>query len=132
MPDDLFDLGDLEPKSVSYKIGGKPYQLREASSAAAAKFRNASISGAKLADGKIVGIGNVGDVEPLLVSLCLFQLGTDGVWATVPLDTIKSWPARIVKPLFEMAKEISQLDDAREPPPGKAGASATDSTSASP
>jgi hypothetical protein len=55
----------------------------------------------------VVGLANV---EPLLVSLCLFR--ENG--APVLLATVRSWPARVVKSLFEKAKEISDLGEERK------------------
>jgi hypothetical protein len=107
MPDDVTDLGDLAPVTVDYFIGGKPFQLREATSDGAAKFRNAAAGTARITDGKVSGVGNVGDLEPLLVSLCLF----DGDGKPVPLSVVRQWPGRVVRKLFDKAKTISGLDE---------------------
>jgi len=45
-----------------------------------------------------------------LVSLCLF----DSSGANVALTTIRSWPGRLVKKLFDKAKQISELDQQDE------------------
>jgi hypothetical protein len=117
-PDDVTDLGDLELKSFKYKIGGEPYTLREASADAAVKYRNASSAGATMKDGTVT-VGRVGDVEPILVSLCLF----DQHGRAVPLHVVKTWPARVTKALFTKIKEVSDLseketDAPKELPPG--------------
>ena len=103
---------------VPVKIIDKNYVLREASEDAACRWRNSQVSGAKMVDGKVSGLGNLADGEPLLVSLCLFELVPevkqfpDG--KPVPLQTVRSWPARVVKQLFAKAKEISGLSEGEE------------------
>ena len=126
---DTTDLGDLEPRVFNYTVGGAPYQLREATADTAAKYRNAAAKTAKMVDGKFSGVGNVGDLEPYLVSLCLFDSGGKAV----PLDLIKTWPARVVKALYTKAKTASGLDEADDKTagdaPGKGEPSATEPTS---
>jgi len=113
---------DLEPIQLPVRVMGKPYVLVEADEDAAVKYRNASMKAARLDDGKIVGFDKVGDVEPLLVSLCLYYAGHDGKapldalgdfdrTKLVPLKKVLMWPARIVKPLFDRVKDISQLEE---------------------
>ena len=54
------------------------------------------------------------EAEPLLVSLCLRQKLDDGVTRPVTLDIVLSWPNRVIKPLFEKCKEISDLGEGPE------------------
>ena len=102
---------DLAPISVPVEIAGKQYLLKEASEDAACRFRNARFEGAKLSDdGRMMSVGNMADVEPLLVSLCLFELyGVNGDTKERPvlLSQVRAWPPRVVKPLFEKVKEMS-------------------------
>lgn len=132
MADELMDLGDLAPVEISCKIGGKPYLLREADAAGAAKYRNYMMACTRMTDGKVTGVKDLADAEVLLVSLCLFHCDDKGMWVTVPAATLKSWPARVLKPLFDKAKEISQLDEKapEDSPPGKAAPFGGDGTSA--
>ena len=66
--------------------------LREADSAAAARWRSHSISCAVLGDnGKPKELRNAGSSEPLLVHLCLIDNST-GV--NVPQNVIQRWPER--------------------------------------
>lgn len=103
------DFGSLENTDV--KVTGpdkKKYVLREATGAVAAKYRNACMACMKLTpDGKSAGIQGLADVEPLLVSMCLFT--EEG--SSVELSLIKAWPAKVVKKLFETAQEISDLKE---------------------
>jgi len=95
---------------IPITIGGEDYVLREASGDAGCKYRNALLACTTLTDGKPSRIEGMADVEPLLVSLCLFTQG--GRPVTVP--KVRSWPSRVVKALFEKIKEISDLDEEEE------------------
>lgn len=108
-----FNFDDLEPVEIPVGIRGVKYILREASSADARKWRNSILSSTKIVDGKVAGVGNVADSESLLVSLCLFPTDAFGkrMDKPVPLQYILELPNRLVKPLFEEAKRISDLDE---------------------
>ncbi len=111
----------LEPIEIPVNAGGHKYILREASGAAAVAYKNAAAKTAIMADGKIVGVDKVGEIEPMMVALCLCE--TDQVTGRVRLDRqnnpitvhnaqIRSWKASVVKKLFDKIKEISpDLDD---------------------
>jgi hypothetical protein len=103
-----FDFDNLEPICISVRYKGVEYILKEASEGSACKYRNATLNAYRTDEqGKVIGYAGLADAEPLLVSECLFT--TDD--KRVPLETIRTWPARIVSPLFEKAKEISNLDE---------------------
>ena len=104
---------DLTPIEIPVSIEGVEYTLREASGDAACKYRNAMMACMQLADGKPVSLRGLADVEPLLVSLCLFVTETNKL---VPLHVIKTWPSRVITPLFEKAKEISELGEGANEP----------------
>ena len=95
----------LTPIEVPVQLAGDSYLLREASGEAAAKFNNARTACYDYMAGKLSKIHDTGDLEPLLVALCIFT--HDG--KPVPESTVRGWPARIVTALFEKAKEISGL-----------------------
>lgn len=104
---------DIALIEIPVKIGSKRYVLREATGDAACKYKNAQMACAKFnADGKPAGVGNMADTEPLLVSLCLFEVDDQGqpLKTSVPLQTVRGWPARIQKALFEKVQAISQLE----------------------
>ena len=103
----------LLPTEIPVTIDGKAYVLREASEAAAVQYRDITINGAKMQDGKVVGVHGISRAEPTLVSLCLFEKGDKGEVA-VAFATVASWPARVVKDLFENAKRISHLNEEEE------------------
>jgi len=107
---------DITPQELSVVISGKDYILREASGHAAAQYRNSALKSFKMgAEGNPETIIDDGLVmaEPLLVSLCLFQK-TDKGLREVSLETVLGWPNKIIKPLFEKAKEISDLGEGEE------------------
>jgi hypothetical protein len=106
---------DLEPLEVQVTVGGKSYVLREASEDAACKWRNKIMSSTKLTDGKPSSIDGIGDSEPLLVSLCLWEQHSstkDEVkQLKVPLEVVRSWPSRVVKKLHKWVMENSDLEE---------------------
>jgi hypothetical protein len=65
----------LAPVEVPVKIGSGRYVLREASGDAACRYQNAVLKTTKLGpDGRPTDINGLADCEPLLVSLCLFEI----------------------------------------------------------
>ena len=56
-----------------------------------------------------------GGVQSLLVSRCLYSYKEDGeISGLVPRSQIRKWPSRIVRPLFDKAMEISELEEEEE------------------
>lgn len=107
-----FDTLDLI--EVPVKIAGVNYVLREAASGAAAEWRNAIIKGATFGDeGKVTRMDGVGYSEALLVSKCLFQVLPNNTICneSVIVNIIRTWPAKVVKALFERVKLISDLNE---------------------
>lgn len=99
---------DLSLKTVPVKLGDNEYELREASGEAAKKFSNARLARIKFSGGKADGLHDLGDLEPLLVSLCLFDLKTG---KNIPQAVVETWPGRVVTALFNEAKKISGLEE---------------------
>lgn len=112
-----YDLDRIRiPIALRVKGELKPHVLYEASGEAASRFRNHIIADATFVDGKLSKVGkSVANAEPLLVSLCLFELvkGADGEETEKPVTegAVKKWPARVQKALFDRIKEISDLDE---------------------
>ena len=108
---------DATPTEIPVSIGDKPYVLCEADEATAVAYRNASVQGASVDNkGQVIHLGAVGSLQPLLVSRCLFQLvlkddGTEMKRLPVLERVVLKWPSRIVRPLFDRAKQISRLDE---------------------
>ena len=101
-----FDFDSLEVIEIPVKVGGEVYTLREASGDAAFKFRNAAMKCTKLGpDGKPASVEGIADIEPLLISLCLF----DSKDKPVPVTKIRTWRNKVCKSLYEKILEISEL-----------------------
>jgi hypothetical protein len=96
--------------SVDVEIDGEQYVILEASSSAGAKYRSAKLASftfkmdkdAKPTDA--APVSGLGDIEPLLVSECLFKLPDR---TPVPLGTVRGWRDEIVKAMYDIAKSIS-------------------------
>lgn len=92
---------------IPVEFRGKKYTLIQADGGAAAKFRSAIAKCAKFGpDGRPVSASGVGDVEPLLVSLCLRFEGK-----MVSEEEVRKFPAPFVRQLFDAAKKISHLNE---------------------
>ena len=112
---DVMMFNDLTLIEVPVEIKGIKYRLIEASAEAAARYRNHAMSCTTFnGDGKPTGVKGLGDIQALLVSLCLFRIvpkDTGEALERVSLDFVKGLTERIVKPLFERAKAISELGE---------------------
>lgn len=115
----------IELIEVPFRFKGVEYMLREADEDAACKYRNKLTASAKWGpDGKIISMGSNADVQPMLVSMCLFTKAKvklrDGqqVERDVNVDEkeIRKWPTRIIRKIFEKIINISELagDDTEE------------------
>lgn len=107
---------DLQPIEVPIKFRNRSFGLREASGDTAVKYRNAMLESTKLGpDGKPTSVKGMANIEPLLVSMCLIEYIADkeGKVRERPVNeaTIRAWPNRILKPLYDKAREISALKE---------------------
>lgn len=101
-----FTLSRIE---IPVEIDGEQYVLREASGETAATWRNAIMRCAVIGpDGKPTGVRDLADTELLLVSLCLFHVGSGNA---VGLDFVRSLPNRVCRALFAKVREISDIDE---------------------
>lgn len=99
---------DDEIREEPVRIKGVDYILIECSEEDATRWRNHAIRAAKMKSGKVSAMGDIAEMEPILVSYCLH---TKDKRQPVPLSTILQWPSRYVKPIFERAKVISGLNE---------------------
>ena len=102
---------DITPIEVEVFVGKEKYILRETSGAARVIYDNARLACYEYQEGKLVKVHDMANIEVLLVSLCLFM--SDGV-TPVPEVTIKVWPGRVYKALYEKAREISGMSETPE------------------
>jgi hypothetical protein len=113
---DEFDYSeyDVIKTEIPVKFKDKHYVLREASGKAARIYRNASLACIVLGpEGKPSMIRNLANVEPLLVSLCLWEKPNPEASAVKPVtqDFVETMPSKLQKRLYAKAKEISDLDE---------------------
>lgn len=99
---------DPLPREVGVTMGSQRYVLRETTMAAAIAYRKAVAE--MLSDGNGKPSSNFSELEPYLVSLCLFSVSDAGVASPVPIELVKTWPSREVGRLFRKARDLSQLD----------------------
>lgn len=107
---DEFDFSDLEVVEIPVTAPDKSkYLLKVASGAAAAQFRNERTKCfSYTSSGQVSKVEGLADIEPLLVSLCLFTAEDN---KPVSKFLVKSWPSPMVKKLYGKAIEISSLDE---------------------
>lgn len=122
MSDEL-NFDDLAPIEIPVSVARKKYVLREASGGASVIWRDAVGRAVKIGpEGKPAGIDGMASTEPLLISQCLYVPDESGKIRLqpngdpdqrylVPIQTIRSWQARVQNKLFEKIKEISDLDN---------------------
>lgn len=117
-----FDFTNLQPVRLAFNIGKKQYVLCEADGDAGAKYRSAAVRAAKMNDGKVIGLEGIGDIEPYLVSRCLYHVDDKGNLRVDDNDNpikkylvteaeVRSFPDRVQKAVFNKIKEISSLDE---------------------
>lgn len=105
----VFD--DLAPVEVEVKYKGKSYLLVEVDTPSAAKFKSAAAANFTYNDGSMTGLRAVGDLDPLLVSLCLKEVYDTDKRRPVSLAFVNTMDAKVVKALAERAKEINPALD---------------------
>jgi len=115
---EVFDFSNHQIIDILVKgPNGKDYVLREASGDTVAKFNNARARCAKYQDGGLAGVEGLGDLEPMLVSMCMFEDKGDGTpdpHKPIKGNLLRAWPGPIVKALFDKAAEISELDSDKD------------------
>ena len=106
----VFD--SVSVREVGVSIAGEEYVLRQASSAVAAKYRSATARCMRAVGdtaGGRVDLTNegVGDVQPLLVSWCLFKVLDGGRVEPMRVEVIREWDDVVTTALYEKVKEMS-------------------------
>ena len=95
---------------IPIKIDGETYTLKEADGQTARIYKNMLLQSAKTEKSGTRTFEGIADVEARLVSMCLFtETGSN-----VSESKVLSWPHRVIKPIYEKAKEISCLDETEE------------------
>lgn len=116
----------LDERTFDINIAGQRYVIVEASEESAKRYKNTAMRATKFSDkGKPSGVDGLADVEPLLVSMCLFKVDEAGMRTPVQLSTILRWPHRVVAPIYQKARELSGLKDDEEDKTGPNSPTAT-------
>ena len=114
--DFVFDLTEqVKPVEINNKEGETiKYELREATEDIVARWKDRSMANANVQNtgGKEINVkmGAVGDSDAFLVSLCLFHKGGPYDGHSAGFDEVKSWPSRVVKPMYRWIIKNSNLD----------------------
>ncbi len=110
------DFSDLQPVEIPFAWAGKHHVLTEASADAKVKWQNAQMRATRTTgqgeDMSVVGFDGLADVEPLLVSRCLYNCDPNKPGELpilkgsnppvpdermlVPLKHLLAWPDRVV------------------------------------
>ena len=109
-----FDFDDVTPIEVRFelKVGGTKHHflMREASEETSIRYQNAQMAGARFTGERVIPtVDAVVSAGTLLLSLCMFEV-IAGEERKVDLNTIRTWPTRIVSKLVERIKKISGLN----------------------
>lgn len=115
-----FDSLELIQKKLT--LAGQAHVMVEASEAVAVRFNSARGKATRMVKGEVVGVEGAGELQPLLVSLCLYRATKEGELPRnkdgepdprflVPERTVRGLPSRIVKKMFKWIRETSDLDE---------------------
>ena len=105
---------DLKREERPVVIDGEPYVLVELDGRGRDLYLNNL--GGRLrhgTDGKPGGVENFEGLQASLVAASLKKVCSDGR-KDVAVETIQTWPARVVDGLFDAAKELSALNEEEE------------------
>jgi hypothetical protein len=103
---------DISIAERPVKIAGQDYVLRAANGDVACQYKNMASSLYRVnQDTKETFVKGAGDLEPFLVSLCLFKVNGPGMFERVHITHVKNFPAAIIKSLFDAAKEFGGLTE---------------------
>lgn len=106
----VFDNIDL--REVPVTIAGQAYVLKAADGDVACQYKNMAASLYRLnQDTKETVIKGAGDLEPFLVSLCLYKVISESEKQKVHITHVKKLPPPVIKKLFDTAKKIGGLDE---------------------
>jgi len=124
-----FDFDNLEVIKFPVKYRGNWYVGIEANGETGQRYHNANFAAVRaLREGQAGEDKGLADVELMLVGRCLytasqvepnqgefFEWGGEPIWLeidkAVGREVVKSWPVRVIKPLYQKLKEISQLSE---------------------
>lgn len=93
--------------TIPVTIDGRQYELREATGKQTTKYINAKMAAMRFdSKGQFIGVGNVANLVPMLVSMTLYDLDTG---KNVPESVVCSWPSRIQEAIADKSLDLSDL-----------------------
>lgn len=110
-PVDQFDFdsrGSLEPATLPVTYNGVKYVIREASEEAVIAYRSTMSRGTTIEEGVVNISEGVSAADCVLVAYCLYKVDSP---AHVDAQLVRAWPHRVVKPLYEWVKKVSDMDE---------------------
>lgn len=110
-----FDFDDIQQAVKEVKYEGKVYTLREPMSDAVTKWKNAQMEGMVFENGKPKGARGLASIEPLLISMCLF----DDKDKPVSLTALSTWSTKVTRKLYAWLLEVGELKDTTTPDEAK-------------
>jgi hypothetical protein len=114
------DLSDISPQSVSFTWGKEHYVLVSPSAGAEEAYKDAMMRAVRIgSNGTPERMDGMNAAESLLVSLCVHpalpdgtpRLDAKGEPVPVSQNTVRSWPAKLKRRLYKLAKEYGQFDE---------------------
>jgi len=108
----VFECEATELQSIPVTIGGVKYVLKEPDADATAKYESAKHGSVRMNEetGKPERLEGLGDIKPLLVSWCLFEMTEQGP-KRVHEMVIRKWKSDIVNRLYDAARDMGGLVD---------------------
>jgi hypothetical protein len=112
----VFEEDSSGPVVVPVIIAGEKFEIREANGDAACHYRNAILDRTTMGpDGRPTAMKNLADVEPILVSLCLYHAEGPQAGKRVHIDHVRNqFKPKTITGLAVKIKEISELDNEEE------------------
>ena len=105
-----YDFSEPDDQLI-YAVKGKKYLAVQAFGTQAAKYKSLMQQTIKFNEDRST-IEGAGDIEPIMVSICSFEIKADGTRGPlVKEDVVRSWPYKAIKKVFDWIIESSDLKE---------------------
>jgi hypothetical protein len=99
----------LEPITQDAEYNGKQLRLVELDAQGLSDYRSAQSAGMKLGpEGTPIGVINAGEIDPLIVTLSLREVKSDGSTSKVGRAYVNTLHPRFIRQLADAAREINR------------------------
>lgn len=103
---------DVVEEEHPFQFRGKGYVLREPSESAKLKHQRKQFQNARMRDGKLeADVGDAVEAPSVLVGESVFEAGAD---KPVGQQVIREWPSKLVRQLYDKAREMMGADSAED------------------